>query len=99
MDLLHEENISPSEFDRDALEDHLFNHPDPYDLAETDRYDFPTVTRSSSVFAIVEYIKLDSGMLAELLKPSKGGADVSMEPATGPQVACPDDWDLDDFLR
>ncbi|KAJ7658978.1 hypothetical protein B0H14DRAFT_2659250, partial [Mycena olivaceomarginata] len=36
MDLVHEENISPSAADQDALEDLLFNHPDPFDLAETD---------------------------------------------------------------
>ncbi|KAJ7106767.1 hypothetical protein C8R44DRAFT_745221 [Mycena epipterygia] len=91
MDLLHNENISPSEFDRDALEDLLFNHPDPYDLAETDRYDLPQVTRSQPVFAIAEYIKLDSSALAELLKPSEPDADVSMEPAPGTQAGRPDD--------
>ncbi|KAJ6579336.1 hypothetical protein B0H10DRAFT_1962959 [Mycena sp. CBHHK59/15] len=99
MDLLHEENISPSEFNRDALEDLLFNHPDPYDLAEADRYDFPKVTRSGSVFAIAEYIKLDSEILAELLRPSERDADVSMEPATGPQAGRPDDWVLEEFLN
>ncbi|KAJ7104878.1 hypothetical protein C8R44DRAFT_746139 [Mycena epipterygia] len=98
MDLLHNENISPSEVDRDALEDLLFNHPDPYDLAETDRYDLPQVTRSRSVFAIAEYIKLDSPALAELLKPSEPDADVSMEPAPGTQAGRPDDWNLEDLL-
>ncbi|KAF7344297.1 Zinc finger bed domain-containing protein 1-like [Mycena venus] len=40
MDLINEENISPSTVDKDALEELLFNHPDPYDLAESDRLDF-----------------------------------------------------------
>ncbi|KAJ6595099.1 hypothetical protein DFH09DRAFT_1072923 [Mycena vulgaris] len=53
MDLIHEEDISPSNIDKEALEELLFNHPDPYDLDETDRVNFsdpgapvPAVTRS-----------------------------------------------------
>ncbi|KAJ6586778.1 hypothetical protein B0H10DRAFT_1961563 [Mycena sp. CBHHK59/15] len=58
----------------------------------------PTVD-AGSVFAIAEYIKLDSEILAELLRPSERDADVSMEPATGPQAGRPDDWDLEEFLN
>ncbi|KAJ6595094.1 hypothetical protein DFH09DRAFT_1072918 [Mycena vulgaris] len=53
IDLIHEENISPSSIDKEALEELLFNHPDLYDLDETDRIDFsdpgapvPAVARS-----------------------------------------------------
>ncbi|KAF8146575.1 hypothetical protein K438DRAFT_1990481 [Mycena galopus ATCC 62051] len=79
MDLIHEENVCPSAVDKDALEELLFNHPDPYDLAETDRINFsdpstlinPAVTRSTTTFAISEYVKLESTALAELLNPSQ----------------------------
>src|ERR1700761_7668964 len=67
---------------KEALEELLFNHPDPYDLAEVERLRFgdpdaPAVTRSATVFAIAEYIKLDSPALAELMQPSKPGKDKS----------------------
>ncbi|KAJ6599493.1 hypothetical protein B0H10DRAFT_1959096 [Mycena sp. CBHHK59/15] len=67
--------------------------------ADSTLLDFNSVTRSGSVFAIAEYIKLDSEILAELLRPSERDADVSMEPATGPQAGRPDDWDLEEFLN
>jgi hypothetical protein len=109
MDLLNEENISPSTVDKEALEELLFNHPDPYDLAETDRLNLndpleatgPAVTRTQTVFAISEYIKLDSPALGELLQPSKESrTDAQMPHALSDSVQAgrPDDWSFDDFL-
>ncbi|KAF8814243.1 hypothetical protein BYT27DRAFT_7082634, partial [Phlegmacium glaucopus] len=36
LDLLNTENVNPKDVDTAALEEHLFNHPDPYDLEETE---------------------------------------------------------------
>ncbi|KAJ6503068.1 hypothetical protein DFH09DRAFT_1335600 [Mycena vulgaris] len=82
MDLLHEENVAPSAVDKEALSELLFNHPDPYGLAETDRLDAgrTPVQRSTTTFDIAEYIKLDSPALATLMQPPK-------EP--GPQADTP----------
>ncbi|KAJ7211949.1 hypothetical protein C8J57DRAFT_1539238 [Mycena rebaudengoi] len=76
IDLIHKENISPPMVDEEALEELLFNYPDPFDLAETEHVNFndpdvPAVARSRDVFAIAEYIKLDSPALEELIHPSK----------------------------
>ncbi|KAJ6526862.1 hypothetical protein DFH09DRAFT_1095058 [Mycena vulgaris] len=75
MDLIHEVNVSPSEIDKEALEELLFQNPDPYDLVEAERVDLsdprPAMARSSTVFAVADYVKLDSPELAELLQPSK----------------------------
>lgn len=108
MDLVHEENISPSAADQDALEDLLFNHPDPFDLAETERVDFSdppagatVVTRSQTVFAIGEYIKLDSAALAQLLQPSDEPHPTARGSAAVPdtiQAGKHDDWSINDFI-
>ncbi|KAJ7237325.1 hypothetical protein C8J57DRAFT_1247112 [Mycena rebaudengoi] len=78
IDLIHEENISPPMADEEALEELLFNHPDPFDLAETEHVNFndpdvPAAARLRDVFAIAEYIKLDSLALEELIHTSKLG--------------------------
>ncbi|KAJ7830124.1 hypothetical protein B0H13DRAFT_2372119 [Mycena leptocephala] len=105
MDLVHEENISPSMVDKEALEEFLFNHPDPYDLGERERLKFqdpgvPAVTRSSTVFAIADYIKLDSPALAELMQPSKHASQAkSVAPSDSIQAVRPDDWSIDEFLH
>ena len=88
---------------KEALEELLFNHPDPYDLAEVERLRFgdpdaPAVTRSATVFAIAEYIKLDSPALAELMQPSKPGKEKSVAPSSSVQAGRPDDWSMDEFL-
>ncbi|KAJ7215932.1 hypothetical protein GGX14DRAFT_391608 [Mycena pura] len=44
MDLLNEKNIDPETVDQAAVEELLFNHPDPYDLAES--YTIQKVTKS-----------------------------------------------------
>lgn len=105
MDLVHSENISPSEADRDALEQQLFDHPDPYDLAESDRNDQalnePKVVRSQERFDIADYIKLDSSSLAALLMPPEAGTTSSgpvVPLAASAPSGHPDDWTFDEFL-
>ncbi|KAF8882605.1 hypothetical protein CPB84DRAFT_1851161 [Gymnopilus junonius] len=72
LDLLNTENIAPNEADIEALEEELFNQPDPYDLAKTDQADAALdddipITRSSTRFDIAEFIKLDDAKLKALL--------------------------------
>ena len=71
MDLLNTEHINPSDVDIEAMESQLFNHPDPYDLGETDRIDpelqEKTIVRSSVCFEIADYIKLDDSKLKVLI--------------------------------
>ncbi|KAJ6568148.1 hypothetical protein B0H10DRAFT_2238285 [Mycena sp. CBHHK59/15] len=102
MDLIHEVNVSPSEIDKEALEELLFQHPDPYDLAETERVDLsdprPAMARSSTVFAVADYVKLDSPEVAELLQPSKLPESTVATPVDDSQAGRPDDWSMDDFL-
>ncbi|KAJ6583941.1 hypothetical protein DFH09DRAFT_1075558 [Mycena vulgaris] len=104
MDLLHEENVAPSAVDKEALSELLFNHPDPYDLAETDRLDAgrTPVQRSTTTFDIAEYIKLDSPALATLMQPPKEPgpqADTPMPAPGGPKPGCVEEWSIDDFLK
>ncbi|KAJ6459105.1 hypothetical protein C8R45DRAFT_1109805 [Mycena sanguinolenta] len=110
MDLIHEENVSPSDVDKEALEELLFNHPDPFHLAKAERINFtgsesdkPTVTRSQTTFAITEYIKLDSKTLAELIHPSKqsgsAGPQKDHSQLDGAPAGRPDDWLINDFLN
>ncbi|KAJ7271555.1 hypothetical protein C8J57DRAFT_1507457 [Mycena rebaudengoi] len=106
MDLINEENVSPSMADKEAYDELLFNHPDPFDLAETERVSFtdsqvPSVVRSHTRFAITEYIKLESSALAELLQPTKPSTPATasaMDTSDSIQAGHPDDWSLDDFL-
>ncbi|KAJ7474634.1 hypothetical protein B0H11DRAFT_1918340 [Mycena galericulata] len=106
IDLINEENISPSMADKEAYDELLFNYPDPYDLAETERVKSsnsqpPAVSRSQTRFAITEYIKLESPALAELLQPTKQSAPGTASPmdtSDGVQAGRPDDWSFDDFL-
>ncbi|KAJ6531521.1 hypothetical protein DFH09DRAFT_1093197 [Mycena vulgaris] len=104
MDLLHEENVAPSAVDKEALSELLFNHPDPYGLAETDRLDAgrTPVQRSTTTFDIAEYIKLDSPALATLMQPPKEPgpqADTPMPAPGGPKPGCVEKWSIDDFLK
>jgi hypothetical protein len=106
LDLLNTENVNPHDMDMEALESQLFNHPDPYDLEETNRID-PTlqvmVTRSTTHFAIADYVKLDDRNLKALITNiDSEGPGLSIEMLTAFQVAKPmgkpGDWDIDSFL-
>lgn len=70
VDLLNAENVEPQDVDTNLIEEHLFNHPDPYDLAEVERVDDAlqqVVFRSSSRFDIADFIKLDDAKLKGLI--------------------------------
>jgi hypothetical protein len=70
MDLLNAENIEPADVDITGQEQQLLNHPDPYDLEETEHVDKalrPTIIRSSFSFDIAQYIKFDDPKLAALI--------------------------------
>ncbi|CAK5284615.1 unnamed protein product [Mycena citricolor] len=96
MDLLNDVNIDPSTEDQEALEKMLFEQEDPYDLEESDRVDnnvisesahtnptpTPFITRSSSRWAVADFVRLDSPALAGLILPSAA-------PTTSKTVAAP----------
>ncbi|KAJ6622586.1 hypothetical protein B0H10DRAFT_2214225 [Mycena sp. CBHHK59/15] len=69
---------------------------------ETDRLNFgPALVRSQTVFAITQYIKLESPALAELMEPSKTAASTvgsTAAPSNATPAGHPDDWNMDDFL-
>ncbi|KAJ6599868.1 hypothetical protein DFH09DRAFT_1271456 [Mycena vulgaris] len=69
---------------------------EPYDLAETERVDLsdprPAMARSSTVFAVADYVKLDSPELAELFQPSKLPESTVATRVDDSQAGRPDDW-------
>ncbi|KAJ7889341.1 hypothetical protein B0H14DRAFT_2561840 [Mycena olivaceomarginata] len=81
LDLLNNDNIAPQDGNREALEKALFDQPDPYDLMETARVDGAIsadtattelrVERSSTHWAVADYVRLDSSALAKLIYPEK----------------------------
>ena len=82
----------------------MLESPDPYDLPGTERlvFDTPVVIRSQTVFAISEYVKLESPALAELVQPSGKAAETSNgmggATSTAPPAGRPDDWSMEDLL-
>jgi hypothetical protein len=80
LDLLNDDDVTPQDSDREALEQALFNQPDPYDLGETDRVDkaissgsdtLPRVIRSATHWAVEEYVRLDSVSLTKIISAGK----------------------------
>ncbi|KAK7029203.1 hypothetical protein R3P38DRAFT_3516264 [Favolaschia claudopus] len=108
LDLLNDDDVAPQDVDREALEQALFNQPDPYDLAETDRVDssinsntlpVATVIRSSTHWAVEDFIRLDSEPLKKLIAPGKKKDVGEMAPSQAATEAVPatdEDWDVDD---
>jgi hypothetical protein len=105
-DLLNDDNIGPENVDQDALEKALFDQPDRYNLAETDRVDTtistsePGVHRSSTHWTLAEYVRLDSPALAKLISPPKEdvAAPSGTVAATPQATEMPEteDWDVED---
>jgi len=108
LDLLNAENIDPKDTDVAALEEHLFNNPDPYDLDETERVDealqsLPFVTRSSIRFDVADFVKLHDPDLKALITKvdtTGPGASVPTQKASEPAktVGKPGEWSIDNFL-
>ena len=110
MDLLHTDNIepiAPSDADIAAMEDIWFNNPDPYYLTEMDsRHVDPALqnfgTRSSTIFDISEYIKLDDPKLTALISnvdsAGPGASSVANAPTIQKPVGKPGEWSVDSFL-
>ncbi|KAJ7744960.1 hypothetical protein DFH07DRAFT_19691 [Mycena maculata] len=111
LDLLNDDDVSPEDVNREALEEALFDRPDPYDLDETDRFDAtlsadtsnsgPRVYRSSVRWAAAEYVKLDSPALKNLISPPKDqGADAQPVSVTHKPAAAAEeeDWDVEDEI-
>lgn len=108
LDLLNDDNIAPGEVDREALEKALFDAPDPYDLDETDRFDtaistseapLTRVYRSSTLWAIADYVRLDSLALAKLIIPPKDDETSTQAVSGTSQVTAGganEDWDVED---
>ncbi|KIK63360.1 hypothetical protein GYMLUDRAFT_57585 [Collybiopsis luxurians FD-317 M1] len=82
MDLLNNHELLPEDVDQDALQEALFNAPDPYDLHKTEHLDAVCaadlvdedgrfVLWSSDCWAVSAFVKLDSPALQELIMPLK----------------------------
>ena len=113
MDLLNSNNIEPNEINTTAMEEQLFNNPDPYNLNETDSTHIDvalqpssqTIIRSRVRFDIANYIKLDDPILKNLISQVDSGgpgALTTMIPnhqnkATKP-IGKPGEWSVDNFL-
>ncbi|KAJ7874180.1 hypothetical protein B0H14DRAFT_2569361 [Mycena olivaceomarginata] len=111
LDLLNDDNVAPQDVDREALEQALFNQPDPYDLAETDRMD-NTISHKCRrctqcyplfhAWAVEDYIRLDSVSLEKIISAGKKKDAAPTEGAVPSQVAEAtaepgnEDWDIED---
>ncbi|KAJ6583213.1 hypothetical protein B0H10DRAFT_1962298 [Mycena sp. CBHHK59/15] len=100
LDLLNDDDVAPQDVDREALEQALFNHPDPYDLAETDRVDnaisssletVPRVIRSSTHWVC-------SSRKSHLGREEKGPAEGVVQSQAAEATVEPEnqDWDVED---
>ena len=106
MDLLNSDNIEPANVDISEQEQQLFNHPDPYDLEETEHVDDalrPTIVRSSFSFDIAQYIKLDDPKLTALItKVDTDGPEASSTQRVQCQqlepIGKPGEWNIESFL-
>ena len=107
LDLLNTENVEPSDVDIAAIEDRLFNHPDPYDLDETERVDealqVQTVVRSSTRLDISDYVKLDDPKLKALITKVDSAGPGTSVPAQGAvetlkKAGKPGEWNIESFL-
>ncbi|KAJ7801339.1 hypothetical protein B0H14DRAFT_2615376 [Mycena olivaceomarginata] len=109
FDLLNDTDIAPQDVDREALEKSLFDQPDPYDLDETDRVNAaisadqpdapPSVQRSSIHWAVADYVRLDSPVLAKLIsagKKGEPGAPEVVQAAQPSETVENEDWDVED---
>ncbi|KAM6499777.1 hypothetical protein JOM56_005285 [Amanita muscaria] len=79
MDLVNEENILPADINVERLEAEWFEQSDPYDLAETDRMTTPddaNIVRCSTRWNVGDAVKLDSRLLASLIKHLGGDRSV-----------------------
>lgn len=107
MDLLNSDNIEPSEVNTTAMEEQLFNNPDPYNLDETDSThvdDAPQfVVRSRVRFDIANYVKLDDPLLKDLISkvdsdgPGALATTTHQNKAANP-IGKPGEWSVDNFL-
>ncbi|KAL0068891.1 hypothetical protein AAF712_003884 [Marasmius tenuissimus] len=117
MDLINTDNVEPQvptdTAAVEALEQTWFNHPDPYDLDETDRIDsalqqqtaaIPTITRSSITFDVAEYVQLKDSRLIALLTdvnvgdPSSSQAMSEAADRASSPAGTPGDWNVEDFI-
>ena len=108
LDLVNSNHIDPNDVDIAAVEDQLFNHPDPYDLEETERVDpalQERIVRSTTRFDIADYIKLDDPELKALITKidSRGPGVSNVESVVanrrGEHMGKPGDWSVDSILR
>ncbi|TFK58643.1 hypothetical protein BDN72DRAFT_906549 [Pluteus cervinus] len=106
MDLLHTDNVEPMEVNIAVLEEQLFNSPDPYDLAETERVHEELqdlVIRSSVRFDIADYVKLqDPKLIALITNVDTAGPGVASLPRTQAApvepIGKPGQWDPSSFF-
>ena len=114
MDLLNTDNINPSEVNTSAIEEQLFNHPDPYNLDETDsmrvnvslQLSFQTAVRSRVRFDdIASYVKLDDPiLLRDLISKDDSDRPGALMTTTTQQgkaaklIGKPGEWSVDNLL-
>ena len=108
LDLLNSNHVDPKDVDIAAVKDQLFNHPDPYDLQETERIDLALqerVIRSTTRFDVADYIKLDDPELRALVtKVDSRGPGASIVESVvvnkcDERMGKPGDWSVDSFLH
>ncbi|KAF8239534.1 hypothetical protein L208DRAFT_1420684 [Tricholoma matsutake] len=107
LGLLNSDNVDPKDVNIAAVEDQLFNHPDPYDLEETKRIDLALqemVVCSTTRFDVANYIKLDDPELKALItKVDSWGPGALIDESVvankcDKRMGKPGDWSVDSFL-
>ena len=105
MDLVHADNVEPQDADISVLEEQWFNHPDLYDLSETEHVDEElqaTMIQTSQHFDVADYMKLNDPKLVALIKSvdttGPGAAVAPAETKKVPIVGKPGEWSIDSFL-
>ena len=106
LDLLNTNHVNPKDVNIAAVEDQLFNHPDPYDLEETEHIDLALqerVVRSTTHFDVANYIKLYDPELKALITKVDSqdpGASIVESVVANKRDECmgkPRDWSVDEF--
>ncbi|KAJ3744280.1 hypothetical protein DFH05DRAFT_1525301 [Lentinula detonsa] len=104
---LNSENVDPTSLNKATLEDSWFNNPDPYDISEVDRADETeaealldmSTVRSSTRFAISQYIQLSDPSLIKILRNENLNEEtVALDDGAMQLDTQPGDWDAISYL-
>ncbi|KAJ6618421.1 hypothetical protein B0H10DRAFT_1947602 [Mycena sp. CBHHK59/15] len=97
LDLLNDNDVAPQDVDREALEQALFNQPDPYDLAETDRVDNTISSSLETVPRVIRSVPL-ARVISAGRKKDAGPAEGVVQSQAAEATVEPEnqDWDVED---